>query len=224
MLSDTHGDSYSDPLIFIQTLFLANELTSPVPAGISSLKLHEPILVLASWANLIIPGGIYMLRKFAILMGLFFVLSLSAHAQISDKVELFGGYSYMRFDSSPITNMNGYLFSGEYKPNSWFGGVAEFGGEYGNGAGVHTFLFGPQISGTGRVSPFAHVLIGVAHFSANGGSLTDNSFSLAAGAGVDARIFHGVYWRVLEADYVPTFFFGSRQDNGRASTGIVIKF
>jgi len=165
-----------------------------------------------------------MFRKLSLLCGLIFLISLTAHAQDSDKVELYGGYSYMRFDSSPITNMNGWLLSGEYKPTSWLGAVAEFGGDYGSGASVHTFLFGPQISLNSRVSPFAHVLVGAAHFSANNGNLTDTSFSLAAGGGIDARIFHGVHWRIIQADYVPTFFFNGRQDNGRVSTGIVIKF
>src|ERR1700728_3382415 len=165
-----------------------------------------------------------MFRKLSLLCGLIFLISLTAHAQDSDKVELYGGYSYMRFDSSPITNMNGWLLSGEYKPTRWLGAVAEFGGDYGSGASVHTFLFGAQISLNSGLSAFAHGLVGAAHFSANNGNLTDTSFSLAAGGGIDARIFHGVHWRIIQADYVPTFFFNGRQDNGRVSTGIVIKF
>src|ERR1700683_1606841 len=138
-----------------------------------------------------------MFRKLSLLCVWVFLISLTAHAQDSDKVELYGGYSYMRFDSSPITNMNGWLLSGEYKPTSRFGAVAEFGCELGRGASVHTFLFGPQVSLNSRVSPFAHVLIGAAHFSANNGNLTDTSFSLAAGGGDDATGFYRGHSRLF---------------------------
>ena len=163
-----------------------------------------------------------MFRKLSLLCGLIFLISLTAHAQDSDKVELYGGYSYMRFDSSPITNMNGWLLSGEYKPTSWLGAVAEFGGDYGSGASVHTFLFGPQISLNSRVSPFAHVLFGGAHVSQAG--FSDTSFAMAIGAGIDTRIAGPLYWRVIQGDYLPTWFGNTRENNARLSTGIVIHF
>jgi len=43
---------------------------------------------------------VFMVRKLSLLVGLVLLASLTAHAQdASDKVELFGGYSYMRTDS-----------------------------------------------------------------------------------------------------------------------------
>jgi len=165
-----------------------------------------------------------MFRKLLLLLGLVFLVSLTARAQ--DKVEIFGGYSYMRFDSSPKTNLNGFELSGQYKFADWFGAVADFSGHYGSpfgvGTSVHTFLFGPQVSFPARVSPFAHVLLGGGHFSAAG--LTDTSFSAAIGGGIDARVKEGIYWRIFQADYLATNFFGSRQDNARISTGIVFHF
>jgi hypothetical protein len=164
-----------------------------------------------------------MLRKLSLLAGVFLVAVLSAQAQkIEDKVELFGGYSYMRFDSSPSTNLNGWELSGQYKVANWLGGVADFGGTYGSGASVHTFLFGPQVSWPKRISPFAHVLLGGAHFSSSG--LADTSFSAAIGAGIDSKLAHGISWRVIQGDYLTTRFFGSTQNNARVSTGIVIRF
>jgi hypothetical protein len=168
-----------------------------------------------------------MLRKLSLLLGLFFLISLSAHAQgISDKVELFGGYSYLRFDSSPQVNLNGWELSGQYKFASWLGGVADFSGHYGSPFGisssVHTFMFGPQISWPARVSPFAHVLIGGAHFSAGGGS--DTAFASAIGGGIDARIAHGLSWRLIQGDYLITRFGSTTQNNVRVSTGIVFRF
>jgi hypothetical protein len=165
-----------------------------------------------------------MLRRFSFLLGLFLLVACTAHAQ--DKVQLFGGYSYMHFDNSPSVSLNGWELSGQYKFNDWLGGVADFSGHYGSQFGisqsVHTFLFGPQVSFPARVSPFAHVLIGGAHFSAGGAS--DTSFSTAIGAGFDTDIGHNLSWRIFQADYVYTHFFGSTQNNVRVSTGIVFRF
>jgi hypothetical protein len=164
-----------------------------------------------------------MLRKLSLLAGLFLVVALSAHAQgIGDKVELFGGYSYMRFDGSPSTNLNGWELSAQYRVAKWLGGLADLDGTYGSGASVHTFLFGPQVSWPARISPFAHVLLGGAHFSASG--VGDTSFSTAIGVGIDAKLMHEVSWRVIQGDYVTTRFFGSTQNNVRVSSGIVVRF
>jgi hypothetical protein len=168
-----------------------------------------------------------MLRKLSFLAGLFFLISLSAHAQgLSDKVEIFGGYSYLRLDSSPQVNLNGWEASGQYKITNWFGAVADFSGDYGSPLGVssslHTFLFGPQVSWHARVSPFAHVLIGGAHFSADGGSTT--SFASAIGGGIDTRLTDRFSWRIIQGDYLITRFGSQTQNNARVSTGIVVRF
>ena len=162
-----------------------------------------------------------MLRKILLLSGLCALSSVSVHAQ--DKVELFGGYSYMRSRSS---NLNGWEISAQYKLRDWVGGVADFDGHYGsvNGVGTstHTFLFGPQISLPSSVSPFGHLLIGGAHNSTGGNGNT--SFSMALGGGVDAELIHGIHWRLVQADYLMTQFAGRSQNNFRLSTGIIFRF
>ncbi len=69
--------------------------------------------------------------------------------------------------------------AGNIRSRSWLGAVADLGGNYGSptgvGSSVRTYLFGPQVSFPARVSPFAHVLFGAAHFSQ--GSFHDTSFS-----------------------------------------------
>lgn len=169
-----------------------------------------------------------MLRKLPLLAGLLLVFALSAGAQgIVNKVELFGGYSYMRYGTSPSTNLNGWELSGLYKVNHWLGGVADFGGTYGSDVSVHTFLFGPQVSWPTRISPFAHVLLGAARFGGphfGAGGSTDTSFSAAAGVGIDSKLTHGISWRVIQGEYLTTRFFGSTQTSARVSTGIVIRF
>jgi hypothetical protein len=168
-----------------------------------------------------------ILRLLALPMLAFLSASIPARAQaLSDKVEVFGGYSYFHLDSSPSTSLNGWELSGQYKFARWLGGVADFGGDYGSiggvGTSVHTFLFGPQVSFPGRVSPFAHVLIGGAHFSAGGGS--DTAFATALGFGIDYRLEHGLSWRVIQGEYLITRFGSSTQNNARLSTGIVFRF
>src|SRR5260370_33608111 len=69
-----------------------------------------------------------MVRKLPFLVGLIFLVSLSARAQ--DKVEVFGGYSYERFNNSPNVNFNRGGLSGQYQEKRWLGGGADFDGQY----------------------------------------------------------------------------------------------
>jgi hypothetical protein len=167
---------------------------------------------------------ILMVRTIGLLIGILVVSALPAVAQ--DKVEVFGGYSYMRFRPGNDLNLNGWEASAQYKFRDWLGGVADFDGHYGSpsgiGTSVHTFLFGPQVSWPSRVSPFAHVLLGGAHFSAAG--FGDTAFSMAIGGGIDTEIKQGISWRIIQGDYLLTRFGGETQNNGRISTGVVFRF
>jgi len=166
-----------------------------------------------------------MLRKLSLVFGLCLVASFAAQAQ-EDKVEVFGGYSYMRFRPGTDVNLNGWEASAQYKFNDWLGGVADFSGHYGSigpfSTSNHTFLFGPQISYPARVSPFGHLLLGGAHNSTAG--VGDTSFSLAIGGGIDASIVRDIRWRLIQADYLLTQFGGASQNNARISTGIIFRF
>lgn len=166
-----------------------------------------------------------MIRKLALLFGVLLMASLQVRAQ-DEKVEVFGGYTYMRFRGSPDANLNGWEVSGQYKFNDWLGGVADIDGHYGSisgvGTSVYSYLFGPQVSFPARVSPFAHVLLGGAHFSAGG--FGDSSFSLAVGGGIDTDIGRGLRWRIFQGDYLMTNFGSHTQNNARISTGIVLRF
>jgi hypothetical protein len=165
-----------------------------------------------------------MLRKMSLVFGLWFLASLSAQAQ--DKVEVFGGYSYLRYRASPSTNLNGWEISGQYKFTDWLGGVADIDGHYGSIGGIststYTYLFGPQVSWPARVSPFGHLLLGGAHNSTAG--FGNSSFSLALGGGIDTRITDQFSWRIIQGDYLLTQFRGGSQNNFRVSTGIIIRF
>jgi hypothetical protein len=175
-----------------------------------------------------------MARGLSLILGLVLLISLvPLTTQAQDKFEFFGGYSYMRVDATPSFNpnssgfnLNGWELAGQYKFADWLGAVADVDGHYGSPSGestsIHTFLFGPQVSWPARVSPFAHILVGGAHVTT--GPFTNTSFAVAIGGGIDTELIHGLYWRIIEGDYLPTRFFGNTQNNARLSTGIVIKF
>jgi hypothetical protein len=168
-----------------------------------------------------------MFRRLAILCGMIFLLSVTAHAQDSDKVELYGGYAFLHVDTSPSFNQNGWEASGQYKFASWLGAVADFSGDYGSHSATTYYLFGPQVSWPARVSPFGHILFGGVHASSSipgVASISDNSFAVAVGGGIDAKIFGPVNWRVFQGDWIHSTVFGGTQNNARVSTGIVIKF
>jgi hypothetical protein len=84
-----------------------------------------------------------------------------------------------------------------------------------------------------RVAPFAHVLAGGALFRGFASSRTQagntfliddaTSFALAVGGGLDVRAGRHFDIRLIQADYLPTFFGSTRQDNLRLSFGVVFK-
>lgn len=167
-----------------------------------------------------------MLRRMLFLFGICMLGAMSVRAQ-EERVELFAGYSYLHFHASPSTNLNGWEIAGQYKFTNWLGGVADFDGHYGSfssgvGTSTYTYLFGPQVSFPGRVSPFAHVLLGGAHNSTAG--FGSSSFSMALGAGIDTRVADKFSWRIFQGDYLRTQFGGGSQNNFRFSTGIVARF
>lgn len=179
-----------------------------------------------------------------------------ASAQGFDKIEFFGGYSYVHMTATsqasfPLAtsfasaNLNGWNGSLEYKPIRWLGAVADFGGSYGTqqitlgceviipcppppfnaGVHVHSILFGPRLSiSVGKVTPFVHGLVGLAHTSLTGSSnFSDTARSWAIGGGLDYRLAKGIAWRV-QADGLNSSFFGRNQSNFRLSTGVVLHF
>lgn len=117
--------------------------------------------------------------KIVLSLLIIFSAAASALAQESPKVEVFGGYSYLRADLGLDTNrdLRGWNASINYNFNKILGLKADFSGHNTDGALVYnpftgastkidisnfTFLFGPQFSyrKNDKVVPFAHVLLG----------------------------------------------------------------
>ena len=95
-------------------------------------------------------------------------------------------------------------------------------------ANVNRFdlLAGPRYNWrTGGVTPFVHGLFGISHIRAafDDRTRTATAFAMAFGGGLDVQAGEHLDVRVVQVDYLPTFFNGKRQDNIRASAGIKIK-
>jgi len=165
------------------------------------------------------------------------LLCISACGALADsreypKVELFGGYQYTRIGGVGGVNANGWNSAITGNATSWFGVTADFSGAY-KGIGdvnakVHTFTFGPTFSRRGgRVTMFAHFLLGGFHASAGFGGLSGstNGFTTMAGGGVDAKITSHVSLRVFQADWLLWRTMGlTEKKNARISTGLVFQF
>jgi hypothetical protein len=159
-----------------------------------------------------------------------------------------------------VETLHGWSASFEARLLPFLGVVADGGGYYGSyGAtagceailicvpvsgevrsSMHTFMIGPQASiRFWRLTPFIHVLFGVAHISHQADVLelnllsnSNTSFAEAYGGGIDIRIVSIVNWR-FQADVMQTRFFGLPAPLGlilgpqygiRGSTGVVVRF
>jgi peptidoglycan-associated lipoprotein len=186
------------------------------------------------------------LLKFSAAVAVLGFVALLVPARTQAQVSLFGGYSYMRgsipvgqFTTPPSISqhpdLNGWEVSGEYSLVPFIGAVADFGGNYGklDGANVNvnTYMFGPQLTLPGKISPFAHVLIGVAHerqspvtsgpyFSLG----SDSSFATAVGGGIDFKFVPFVAVRLIQVDYLHTNWHGVSEGQPRISAGLVLHF
>ena len=178
------------------------------------------------------------------------VKSSSDSSDTHPAVDLFAGYSYIRFrtDTGIKEAFNTHGFTGALagNVNRWFSLVGDFGVYRikdlppSVSGSVYTFLFGPQFSHRGeRWTPFVHALFGAARLSdiqastiPTGSaffnrSFSQNSFATALGIGLDANINKHVGIRIFQVEYLLTKFTDggdNKQDNFRGSAGLVLHF
>lgn len=183
--------------------------------------------------------------KFVVfLVGLAFFFGAAAKGQERHVIDVGVSYSYVRYN--PATSgfnshsLNGGSGSVAYNFNSWLSGVADIGGyarssapAFGSST-LSTYLFGPRVSLNryGRFTPFAQVLVGVAHAGSNyfATSGSQTPFAAAIGGGLDWRFTSHIRIRAGEVDYLLTHFNEVTnsntqvQNNLRVSTGLVFRF
>lgn len=160
--------------------------------------------------------------------------SLPAMAQGTPALEVGAGYTFRSFappptgapPAPPRVSMNGWNATVSYNVNDWFAVATDFDGTRNSvtdplggsdTTNIYTVLVGPRIYPVGhhKLSPFAHVLFGLAHLNINlptssGCSpfctSTDGSFAFAAGGGLDMNLSRHFAVRLGEFDYERTSF------------------
>lgn len=99
---------------------------------------------------------------------------------------------------------------------------------------MYTFTAGPQLSiRQDRVTAFAHALFGGAHIREDlfifnttlppAARISSTNFAFLVGGGADITLSHRFAVRI-QPDYLKTEILGRRQNNFRASTGLVFRF
>ena len=129
-----------------------------------------------------------MIKQLALTLSFLALCSVTVSAQEAPKVEVFGGYSYLRF--AKAIDMHGGEVSVTGNLNKYFGIEGAYSGHVGStgsdllklppgavfpggpfvhfdaDSAVHTFLAGPKFTYRGgRVSPYVHALFGAARTS-----------------------------------------------------------
>jgi opacity protein-like surface antigen len=121
------------------------------------------------------------MKRWALLCAVTLLFAGAAAAQDDDsKVEVFGGYSYVRVNpgfGAPGLNFNGGSGSIAYKVFPMISLVGDFGGYHWGGSGdfsgedatAVSYMFGPKASfHAGPITPFVQTLFGGTHISGSG--------------------------------------------------------
>lgn len=177
-----------------------------------------------------------VLKKAAVVLLLAGCPFASAQTKVPVAAEVWGGYSYLRFESTQFgftdkLNMNGFDLGGSL-PNLYEGlGVAiDISGNYAGSLEAYNFVIGPQYSYSWHGMRFyGHTLFGKARVRLRTPGTTnlepsDLHKAVALGGGVDLPLGDRLSFRALQADYVITDAFGSTQHNVRLSTGLIFRF
>ena len=182
---------------------------------------------------------------------LFVVLvTLTAAAQDTPKVEIFGGYSFLKFTVQPrlsfeSANLKGWKLSVKHNLTPRIGLLGDFSGHYGQQAFTqprgnwsqtrhqHTYMFGPEL----RVAKSRHLglnvraLIGVTNTNFPGlkpriDPMDSNAVAAAFGGNLDYRITNRLSYRIIEPELLISRGGSStseswQQFNWRLSSGFV---
>ena len=171
---------------------------------------------------------------FASLFVLATSFSLFAQKSSSDKLDVFGGYSFTRFNpgqGADAINQNGWESMATLRLTPAFGISADVNGSYKtqNGAknSIYTYMFGPEFKMPNeKGAVFVHGLFGFAHDNVSADvlgttiSASDNAFATALGGGYDWRASDVVSIRLFQFDYLMTRFGSQTQNNIRLSFGV----
>jgi len=190
------------------------------------------------------------MRRLLVLAGLLAFCSCSARAQITPKYEVGAGVDYTRLGPQNLTsststfplNMVGFTANGVYNLRPLFGIAFDVSGIYNQqtptspniGSAftqIYPFLVGPRFYPLGhrKFTVFGQILIGGNYERLSTPSLPPfpptvlSSVGLAweGGGGVDLKLRDHWSLRLIEVDYVGTWYNSSTTGSERATMGIV---
>jgi hypothetical protein len=184
-----------------------------------------------------------MMSKFAVRAGFVFssllFLSLISvaplEAQEAARWDVFGGFSYLRFNALTIgypndANMYGWNFEGTGNIKLKLGVTVDASGHYGSQISSYRYSIGPQYTWRRDNSNiFAHGFFGKAQNNVSIAQPTRSGFesvgrSYGGGVGYDYDWRDRISIRVLQIDYFRASTFTKTQNDFRASTGLVFHF
>jgi hypothetical protein len=126
-------------------------------------------------------------------------------AQDPPKAEVFGGFSVLHISDEESVTPVGWQASLAGNINPKMGIVADFGGQYKDGAKLHSYMGGLRYNHrTEKVTPFVHAMLGGTRIGDDTGSL--NGFSLGFGGGLDYTASERINIRIVQFDWMPTRF------------------
>jgi hypothetical protein len=156
---------------------------------------------------------------------------LPSSAQEVPRLQVFGGYSHLRFDSTKLgfadySNLNGGKIGLTFNVTPYFGVVGEVAGGWQSPLKVYDGLVGPQLSyRKWKGTVFGQVLFGKAKTHVNiNGSATSSGRAVAFGGGVDVPVTPHFSVRLIQAEYLTTHTFQTDQNNLQLSTGLIYQF
>ncbi|HEV7521260.1 MAG TPA: outer membrane beta-barrel protein [Candidatus Angelobacter sp.] len=140
--------------------------------------------------------------------------------------DVFIGYSLLNGDT--LSHGSGWEAALTGNLRDWFGLKADLGGNYKSVGGLsareYNIIFGPQISHrVNKFNIFVHGLLGVAHFSTDGGP-SDTGAAWTLGGGVDYDLNSNFAFRPIQLDYHGAHVFSTTQKDARYSVGLVYRF
>jgi hypothetical protein len=155
-------------------------------------------------------------------------------------IELFGGYSFARFDNgagNPASNLNGAMGSFGYNFKPWLQIVGDTSYNFVTTNGVKNVIYGNHYGARyfyhkqnrWHLTPFVEALVGGSRADstvsgAGGYKTSSNCISYKAGGGLDFQPSRRWEIRLLDVDYYRTSFGTNlHQNNYWASAGVVLR-
>jgi len=179
-------------------------------------------------------------RPARLLFGLFlFLFGLTSapllRAQEAPRFDVFGGFSYLRFNAKTIgypdyTNLYGWNGGAFGAITRRFGVAIDLSGNYGSEMSSYHFMIGPQYTWRrDRSKFFVHALFGKAQNNVSIVQPTRSGFesvgrSFGGGGGFDYDWKPKITIRVFQAEFFHDNTFGTTQNDPRVSIGVVYHF